>query len=95
MLTRLKRKPKPIDTEIEDLFARLNAVSVSSEDYEKVMNQIERLHKMKMQNASRRVSPDTALMAFTNLAGIAVIVRHEQFNVITSKALSFVSKTKV
>lgn len=95
MLNRLKRTPNPIDTEIEALLKKLGDNRDKPEVYTKIMNELERLQKMKTQNASRRLSPDTVLIVAANLAGIAIIVKHEEFNVITSKAMGFVPKPKV
>lgn len=94
MFTRFKRTPSPIDVEIEALLEELKYHRQKAEDYKKFMDEVERLHKMKMQNASRRVSPDTALMTSAHLAGIVMILKHEQVNVITSKAMSFLPKMK-
>ena len=45
-------------------------------------------------NTLRRVSPDTMAIVAGNLLGIALIVGHERMNVVTSKALGFVLKSK-
>lgn len=42
----------------------------------------------------RKISPDTLALIGANLAGIVVIIGYERMNVITSKALSFVSKLR-
>jgi hypothetical protein len=90
MFTKLKKKPTPIEIEIDELIKQLAHHRNTPVEYAKIMNEVERLHKLKAQDAPKRVSPDTALVTAAHLIGIAVIVRHEQFNIITSKALSFV-----
>jgi len=47
-----------------------------------------------MQETPDRVSYDTMVATAANLVGIALIIRHEHVNVITSKAMSFVPKLK-
>jgi len=58
------------------------------------VDQIVKLHKLKETESLPRVSPDTLVLAATNIAGIIMIIKHEHFNVITSKALSFVLKLR-
>lgn len=42
-----------------------------------------------------KVDPNLVVSAATNLLGILLILNHERLDIITSKALSFVSKTRV
>lgn len=42
----------------------------------------------------RRVKPDTLALIAANIAGIIAIISHERINVVTSKALGFISKLK-
>jgi len=42
----------------------------------------------------RKISPETLVLIGANLAGIALIIGHEKLNVITSKALGFVGKSR-
>lgn len=93
-MNRLKRKPSALDARIEELLESLHDNLHNPTQYEATLTSMERLYKLKAQKASQRLSPDTALTVAANLLGIAVIVRHEQFNVITSKAMSFAIKPK-
>jgi hypothetical protein len=42
-----------------------------------------------------KVDPNLVVSAATNLLGILLILNHERLDIITSKAISFVSKTRV
>lgn len=42
-----------------------------------------------------RIKPDNVLSAITNLLGIGLILKHEELNIIASKALGFVMKPRV
>jgi len=42
-----------------------------------------------------RVSPDTILIVAGNLLGILLILKYEELNIITTKAMSFVIKGRV
>lgn len=63
-----------------------------SPEYQKIVEQLEKLTKIAASNSSDKVSKDTLYGIFGNLAGIGIIVGHERFAVITSKALGFVGK---
>lgn len=66
-----------------------------SERFELLLKTTERVHKMKTQKDSNRVSGDMWVSAAGNLAGIIAIIHHERLGVITSKALGFVMKSKI
>lgn len=91
-------QPKPthneteLDQAITDALSQLGSVPAYSDEYHKIMTQIEKLYAMKTSNRLQRVSPDTLAIVLGNLVGIAIIVGHERANVVTSKALSFVMK---
>jgi len=63
-----------------------------TDDYGKAVDQIQKLHKLKEAEKPSTLSPDTLAICLTNIAGILMIIKHEQYQVIASKALSFVLK---
>lgn len=65
-----------------------------ADEYEKHLAHVEKLHKMKAASQPDQVSLDTMVTVAANLIGIAMIIRHEHLNVITSKALSHIIKPK-
>lgn len=67
----------------------------TSNDFAKTTEQLDSLYKIKAQNKPDRVSKDTLLTVIANLAGIGLILSYEHAHVVTSKALSFVMKTRV
>lgn len=78
---------------ITEALSQLDAVPAYSNEYNLIMNQIERLHRMKdVTLTPSRVTPDTLAIVIGNLAGIAIIVGHERAHVVTSKALGFIMK---
>lgn len=77
---------------IDTLLQSLKAHEPQSEQYARVSDQLEKLYKIKNENRSRRVSPDTLAGILANLFGIGIIVGYEQKHIITSKALSFIRK---
>lgn len=94
-LTKFKKtkEPSELESELTRLFEKLKTYPPNSPEYDKVSDQIAKLYKLKEVDSKKRVSPDTLVGALTNLAGIVMIVHHEELNVITSKALALVGKS--
>ena len=92
----LRHERTELDKEIDAVISQLRELDAASEDYEKVVKNLERLYELKNMNDKRKkVSPDTLAVIIGNLAGIALILGYEQTHVITSKALGFVIKGRV
>ena len=92
-----KEKPKykrELENELNRALTRLRAEMPNSEDYEKMLKLVERLHDMMDEETPEVVSKNTLLTVSGNLLGIILILKHERLNVITSKALSFVIRTR-
>lgn len=94
MNLKIAKKTSALDNAIDEALAQLSTVTVDSDEYSDMLTQITRLHKLKEQPASKRVSPDTLVLVAGNLAGIVLILGYERAHVVTSKALSFVLKAK-
>jgi hypothetical protein len=91
----LDPKPKSkLEIAIDEILFQMGNQPPDSSEYGKLLERVEKLHKMKENEKPSRVTPDTWVLAATNLIGIAVIVHHEHINVITSKALSFVQRPR-
>ncbi len=90
------RQPNPLDVKldeaIEQVLNELKSEDSQTEKYARMREQLTELYKIKNENRSRRVSPDTLATISANLLGIGVIVGYEQKHIITSKALGFVRK---
>lgn len=80
------------DEAIANALKQLDAVPAYSDEYIKIVNQIERFHSMKTSNRPQRVTPDTKAIVIGNLVGILAIVEFERAHVAASKALNFVMK---
>lgn len=89
-----KNDTAQLDDAIARLHEELATHSVDTAEYAHILTNLDRLYKIKNDTRSDRVKPDTIALIAGNLAGICLIVGHERANVVTSKALSFVSKLK-
>jgi hypothetical protein len=92
----LDPKPKTqLQAAIDDVLFQMGSHPADSNEYGTMLDRVKLLHKLKEEEKpQQRVSSDTMILAATNLVGIAMILRHEQFNVITSKALGFLPKLR-
>jgi hypothetical protein len=84
-----------VDDEITRTIAALQYAQIDSEEYGKLLKNLEALQKIRQEEKSNNFSSDGLLMAASNLVGIVAILQYEHLNVISSKALSFVTRTKL
>lgn len=94
MFTGKPKEESAIDNAIEDAFLELKGYDSSDEGYDKMIRNLETLHKLKQMGKPSGVSRDTLAVVLGNLAGILIIVSHEHANVITSKAMNFILKAR-
>lgn len=88
------QKPSLLDNEIKRLVRELDAWHPTSDEYATILEKVSKLRKLRDDEKSSGVSPDTLVMAVTNLVGILLIIKHERFEIITSRAMNLISKTK-
>lgn len=79
-----------VDNEISRMILDLKAHEVDSDEYGTTLERLGKLHKMRQEEKPDRVRSDTLVTVAANLVGIAMIIRHEEFYAVTSKALSFI-----
>jgi hypothetical protein len=85
-LFNLKKRNNPHDALIERVILQMEEVQVDSDEYSRLMTSLERLTKLKGDNKPQQVSPDTVLLVCGNLAGVILVLGHERFHVITTRA---------
>ena len=90
-----KDKRTALEKEIDNLAEQMRTMDPTSDRYKAMAEAIETLSKAKSYEKSKKVSPDTIAVVVANLAGICLILFHEQAHVITSKAMSFVLRGRV
>lgn len=80
---------------IDGLTSQMQTYDAYSEEYAKMNEQLQSLHKMRMtEKGLYRPSADVLLNVIGSLAGIVTIVSFEHTHVITTKALGFVKNLK-
>lgn len=95
MFLKKTKDPTPLDIAIQDVFNTLRGLDEAEEEYAQAVDQLVKLMKLKKEiEPSWQPSPDALLAAIANVAGILLILNHERFHVIATKAIGFVSKLR-
>ena len=87
-----KKEKTMLEKEIEAVLLDMKDMDLNSDEYEVALNHLSKLYEIKSKEKKWNVSPDTMAVVVANLLGIILILKHEELNVITSKALNFVIK---
>jgi hypothetical protein len=82
------------DEPINKVLKSLETYGVEDPEFEKAMNHLERLSKMKAEKGRKPISNDTMLIVAGNLLGILVMVAYEQKHVVTSNARQMFLRTR-
>lgn len=78
------------DVAYQRLIRELTNHPVTSKEYAEILERAAKLQKLKTDDRPKPLSKDALLAATANILGIAMIIHHEQFGIVTTKALSFV-----
>lgn len=81
-----------IDREIAYILNEMDSTDIDDESYTLMINRLDSLYDIRNKNNSWRIKPETVLMMSTNLLGIIIVLKHEEMNVITSKAFGLIGK---
>lgn len=91
-------EPRKIETELDKTLltalTHLKEITPTDPEFATLTDQVNKLHKMREDMKPDRVKKDTAALIAANLIGIAMITHFERTNVITSKALAFITKLR-
>jgi hypothetical protein len=90
----IPRYQRMFEDELVRILALLSHSQADSAEYAKLMGSAERIHTMMDVKQPSPVSRETLLTVGANILGILLIIKHEDVNVITSKALGFVIRVK-
>jgi hypothetical protein len=90
-----KAEPTALEAEMKRLLTHLETTPPDEEEYEKVIDQLVKLHKLhESENSHKRVSYDKLADIALSALGILAVINHERIHVITTKALDIVKKTR-
>lgn len=84
-----------LDEAIDDVLIEMRGLNADSEEYAAAADQLIKLMRLKQEVIPTwRPSPDALVGLAGSIISIVLILKFEKFGVVTSKALSFVGKTK-
>jgi hypothetical protein len=83
-----------LEDEIERVIRSLPSNPIGSQDYVKTVDTLTKLYALRTDQKSSKLSKDTLATIGANLVGIFMILKHERFHPITSRAMQFVVKAK-
>ena len=83
-----------LEKAIEKVLFEMDEYTSDMDEYARMVDQLEKLYKLKDIDKPTRVSADTVAMITANLVGIAMIIGYERANILTSKALSVLFKLR-
>lgn len=95
-----KKKETPeamLKEEIKDLSKSLRTMDPANPSYQDTLKNLERITELQkeLDSCKTKVSPDAILGFIANIGGLVLVLKHEQLNVITSKAFNMVSRVKI
>lgn len=93
MFTRPTTK-STLEITLDSELIQLRELNPTSKEYEKTLETVSKLHRMKQDDKPATLSPDTVAVVAANLLGIMLILKYEKFDIVTSKALGFVMKAR-
>lgn len=82
-----------IKAEREKVFEEMSVKGTTQKEWDDLNKKYQAYTEM--MKPSWTVTPDTLLIAVTNLAGIVLILNFEKLDIVRSKAMSFVLKGRV
>jgi hypothetical protein len=84
-----------LDAEIQSALSKLDGLEPKSEEYAAILERVSKLHKLRTDERSKQVSPDTVLIVAANIFGILWLARYERENVVKAQsAMKFVMKPR-
>ena len=94
MMKFTKLKQNQIKKEINRIHSEMESMDINSEEYKNAIGHLKSLHEIESRDLFG-ISSDTMAVVAGNILGLILVLKHEELNVITSKALGFVIKGRV
>jgi len=79
-----------ISVEVDRVVDFLSKMNPSDENYTKGVQNLKTLCEARAKRPGFLIEPEVLITAAVNVIGIVLILRHEQFNVVTTRAMSFI-----
>jgi len=84
-----------IDDEIQHVLVVLSTLKPDTEEYSTAVKNLKELCEARSKKAARLIDVDTIIAAGTGVLQVLLIMGYERLNVISTKAISFVTKGRI
>jgi hypothetical protein len=90
-----RRELTSLEIALDRAIRELGHYPIGSANYLETMEIVLKLHRMKEEEKSESVSKNTLLVVAGNLLGIVLIINHEYFHPVMSRAMGLLLKPKL
>lgn len=87
-----RQKKVSIGREIDSILRNMDKMDCTSEEYKKAAMNLDILCKANSYERKDRVSKDTIVKSAVTITTVGMILKHEELNVIATKAMSFIPR---
>lgn len=88
-------KKSKLDDPIDRILTEMEIFGPNTPEYEALLGELERLSALQSTETwTRRIDPTQVAAVIANLAGIGLIVNYEKLNVVTTKAIGMIMRSK-
>lgn len=95
MFGKRKKAEPALDKAIDKVLDEMKTFGPDCDEYTIMLGHLEKLYRIKAEQAKPRINSDTWAIVAGNLLGILIIVSYEHAHVVVSKGLGFVTKARV
>lgn len=88
------KKEDKLQNRIDELLDEMEMTPGDSPEFDRLSTQVTKLYEAQAKTKGNAISKEAIAGIIGNLAGILIIVNHEQAHVITSKAFGLLSKIR-
>lgn len=90
-----KKEKSELENQIDERIKKLDSSNNPEQDKQRIDNLKELIDaKTEYEGPRHTINPNTIISAVASIGGIVLVLQHEKFDVVTSKAWSLIQKVK-
>ena len=86
------KEKSELEKQIDERIANLGKTKEDAEKDEQAVENLKKLIDAKSEYEGSKINPNTVISAMASIGGIVLVLKHEKFDVITSKAWTLIQK---
>lgn len=94
-ILKLNKQNHTLQDQIDDTLDQMSDYQKDTDEFERLLANLEKLYKLKSSDKNWSVSPDVIVAAAANIGGILLVLNFERMGVVTSKAFGMLTKLKL